>query len=461
MVVKNPVIVMALYDIGRDNWNSFTLSYDTYLSWMKNTLSLKSKFVIYTEDKFTNRIQEYIKEFDPLLENTILINKPLEQLDCYKKYYEKLYDLMNSEEFKNKMHLEVPEMVQPLYNVIMFNKLHFLKDVKDNNYFDNDILIWADAGGLRDHIDNYKGELWPSLDKVNQLDNSRVTFFSHSKNIHIENKEYHALSQIRYIQGTSFLVPSNLIEKLTVDFEKTIDECLDNKYIGSDEKIFDITYCKNPDKYNLIKCTWRTYFNILKESSPDLFDSKGNQTNKVFIDLGSYECGSLRQKIDELDIDSSWDVHAFEPNPFVDTEKYAKQITCCRVKVHKEAAWKRSGKVIFNQYGNGGKSQGSLLEETGGGKWYSDYYGDCIVKSIDFYEFLKNFDENKEIYIHIDIENSEYDVFNHIMEKGWPKNIKKIWIEWHNSVNEDNKQKIEIIEKIIKEKGTKIESKKI
>jgi hypothetical protein len=29
MAISKPVIVMALYDIGRDNWNSFTLSYDT------------------------------------------------------------------------------------------------------------------------------------------------------------------------------------------------------------------------------------------------------------------------------------------------------------------------------------------------------------------------------------------------------------------------------------------------
>jgi FkbM family methyltransferase len=456
MAIKRPVIVMALYDIGRDNWNSFTLSYNTYLEWMKNTLSLKAKFVIYTEEKFIDKIKKYRKEFDPDFEDTILINLPLEELDCFKKYYDRLSDLMFSDNFKKKVRIEVPEMTQPLYNVIMFNKLNFLKDAKDKKYFDNDFLIWADAGGLREAISNYKNEVWPCLDKVNQLDNSKVTFFSHSKNIHVENKEYHALSQIRYIQGTAFMAPSNLIDDLTKEFNQTIEECLENKYIGSDEKIFDITYCRNPDKYNLIRCTWRTYFNIFKENSPDLFDFSGNQSNKVFIDLGAYECGSLRQKINELNMDNSWEVHVFEPNPLVDTKKYAEQIKCCRIITHKKAAWIRDGKVIFNQYGQNGKSQGSLLEETGAGRWYSDYYGHIIVESIDISKFIKSIDKDKEIYLFMDIEHSEYELLEKMIKEGWPNNIKKIWIEWHDSKNEYNSKRLYKIKNLIKEKGTEI-----
>ena len=56
-----------------------------------------------------------------------------------------------------KKHHNVPEMTQPLYNIIMFNKLSFLKDSKDNGYFDGDLFIWKDAGGLREDISNYQG----------------------------------------------------------------------------------------------------------------------------------------------------------------------------------------------------------------------------------------------------------------------------------------------------------------
>jgi FkbM family methyltransferase len=461
MAINSPVLVMALYDIGRDGWSSFSLSYDTYLHWMRNTLSLNCKIVIYTEEKFIEEIEGYRKEFDPSFENTVLIKEPLEQLYYYKHYYDKFFDLMNSEDFRNKTHSDVPEMIRPLYNIIMFNKVEFLKDVKDKRYFDNDLLMWVDAGGLRDNIGKYKGEIWPSLDKVNQLDNSKVTFFSHSKNIIVNNKESHALSQVRFIQGTAFMVPSNLIDSLAQEFKTTVDECLENGYIGSDEKIFDITYCKDPSKYNLIKCDWRTYFNILKQNSPDLYDKKGNQSNNVFIDCGSYECSSLRKKVDELDIDSSWDVHVFEPNPIVDTEKFSSAFSSCRVKVHKKAVWVRDGRTIFNQYGTDGKNQGSLLEETDAGRWYGNYFGSVIVESIDILSFIKSFDPNKEIYLFMDIEHSEYKVLERMVKLGWPNNIKKLWVEWHDSRNSENSRIIEFVENALKETKTEIHSTKI
>ena len=266
MAIKKPAIIMALYDIGRDNWDHFTVSYNTYLAWMRNTLSLDACFVIYTEAKFYDKIVEYRKEFDPELKKTVIVVTPLEELDCYKLYEERLQNVMFTEEFKEKDHHKVPEMTKPLYNIIMFNKVNFLKHAKDSKYFDADLLIWADAGGLREDVSNYKGEVWPSLEKLNKLDPNKITFFSHNSDFDVEDKSFYAMSQIRNIQGTAFLVPTNMIDELLIEFNQTIEECLSADYIGSDEKIFDITYCKNKSKYNLIKCTWRTYFDLFKES---------------------------------------------------------------------------------------------------------------------------------------------------------------------------------------------------
>ena len=70
----------------------------------------------------------------------------------------------------------------------------------------------------------------------------------------------HALSQMRYIHGTSFIVPNSQLDDLIDEVEYTIDDSLKKNYIGSDEKMFDITYLRNPDRYHLIKCSWREYF---------------------------------------------------------------------------------------------------------------------------------------------------------------------------------------------------------
>lgn len=433
VAVKRPVIVMALYDIGRDGWDSFNLSYNTYLTWMRNTLSLDAKIVVYTEEKFAGRIREMRSEFDPSFKNTVVLEIPVEELFCYTRYHEKLEALMSSEAFRKKIHTRVPEMDRPLYNVIMFNKLNFLQDANDNRYFDNDMLIWADAGGLRESTQKYKGEVWPSLRKLNQLDNEKVTFFSHTSGIFIDNKEYHALSQIRHIQGTAFMVPSRLVDGLARDFCETVDECLGDGYIGSDEKIFDITYCKCREKYNLIKCTWRKYFDIFREDGSDLFHSDGKK--KALLDLGSHRCGSIRQKAEELGVDGQWIIHAFEPNSLVNTEDEAIR-TGLNIRIHRKAAWKRDGKAILNRYGSDGKSQGSLLEETGEGRWYSDYYDHEVVDCTDISEFVKNLGDDCDVYIFMDIEFSEYEVLENMVKKGWPKNVKKLWVEWHGANSE-------------------------
>ena len=131
MVINNPVIVTALYDIGRDKWEKFTQSYGGYIHWMERTLSLDSKLVIYTQEKFKSEIETYRRKYDTNLDNTIIVIQELEDLEGYKLYNQKLNDLMFSDVFLKKAHFDVPEMNKPLYNVIMFNKVYWIKDCVD------------------------------------------------------------------------------------------------------------------------------------------------------------------------------------------------------------------------------------------------------------------------------------------------------------------------------------------
>ena len=89
---------------------------------------------------------------------------------------------------------------------------------------------------------------------------SQPTFFSHHEKISIHNIKQHALSQMRFIHGTCFFVPNDSLDYLISEMEYTIDESLKQQYIGSDEKMFDITYLRAPQNYKLIKSNWREYF---------------------------------------------------------------------------------------------------------------------------------------------------------------------------------------------------------
>jgi hypothetical protein len=148
-------------------------------------------------------------------------------------------------------------MNHPLYNIVMFNKVFFLKEALNLCPYATH-LLWLDAGGIRHGIDK---NIWPD---VNKLESNTVTKFSHNVPFEITNPEWHSFSQLRHIQGTAFICPSIMIDWYIKEIHKTIDGCISMGFIGSDEKIFDLTYIKDPSKFTLIKQDWREYYDWLK-----------------------------------------------------------------------------------------------------------------------------------------------------------------------------------------------------
>lgn len=261
-MIKTTTIVTALFDIGRDKWSNYGLSYHTYMMWMKNLLYFDTNMVIYTEEKFKNFIIEQRKKIDNNLEKTIIIIDNLENLDTYKLFYKKVKDLMEDVDFKNKKHFNVPEMTEPLYNIIIFNKLYFIKNAIENKYFNSDMFIWCDAGVLRDNNFEHKKE-FPNVEKINQGYNDKVTFFSHQIDFTINDRPFHLLSQFRYIHGGCFFVPSNnKIDNLIDKFNVLVNQYLKTGYVGSEEKYLDFCFLDNKDEYNIVKSDWRQYFDI-------------------------------------------------------------------------------------------------------------------------------------------------------------------------------------------------------
>lgn len=249
-----PVIVTALFDIGRDKWENFTASYGGYMDWMERLLSIKAPMVIFTEEKFKDRILEMRKKYH---DETELVLDTKENLLATQLHSQKLWNVMESDDFKQKIHFEVPEMTKPWYNIMMFNKMWWLLQgvgkIKGTHY------IWTDAACYREDIKDFNHE-WPDVNKLGD----KPIFFSHHENISIENRDDHILSQMRFIQGGSFVVPVERIEELGMKVYHIIDGFLDRGLIGSDEKIFDFLYLDNKETIDIIQCGWREYFDKLK-----------------------------------------------------------------------------------------------------------------------------------------------------------------------------------------------------
>jgi hypothetical protein len=263
-MIENPAIVTALFDIGRDKWSNYGLSYHTYMMWMRNLLLFDSKMVIYTEEKFEGFIKEQRSIVDPNLEKTIIVIDVIENLDSYKLFYDKVSTLMNQDNFKNKIHFNVPEMTQALYNIVIFNKPYFIKNSIENKHFDSDMFIWCDAGVLRNDNPEIKRG-FPNVEKINQKYNDKITFFSHHEEFSVPDRPFHLLSQFRYIHGGCFFVPNNgVIYSFIKHFITLIQNHLDLEFVGSEEKYLDFCYLDNKENYNIIKSDWRQYFDIFK-----------------------------------------------------------------------------------------------------------------------------------------------------------------------------------------------------
>lgn len=258
-LTMNPLIITALYDIGRSDWKDFAMSYDTYLHWMQNTLNLNCQMVIFTQSKFESRVREMRSKIDPESKITTYIINDIEDLEAFKLWNEPLSNLMQSEGFKSKRHWDhVPEMNYPLYNIVMFNKVFFLKEAY-KLYPEATHLLWLDAGGIRTEI---KDTDWPDL---NKLEHNKIQKFSHNVPFNVTDPEWHSFSQVRNIQGTAFICPSFMIDWYINEINRTIDNCIQSGFIGSDEKIFDLTYLRDPSKFVLIHQSWREYYDWLSK----------------------------------------------------------------------------------------------------------------------------------------------------------------------------------------------------
>ena len=258
-MIKKSVIVTALFDIGRDKWNNYNQSYNTYLFWMDNILNVDSDFIIYTEQKFLDRIVESRKKIDKDLSRTKIIIQNFEDLNSYKKFHQKIVNLMSSEEFKKKIHFQVPEMLYAEYNTIIFNKFYFIKNAIEES--DYDFYVWCDAGLLRDNSN--QGKVFPKIEKLEEHYLNKITFFSHDTNFQITNREIHLLSQYRYIHGGCFFVPKKSNLNFLINyFETLLEKYFDFGYVGSEEKYFDFCYEDNKDEFNIVKSDWRQYFEL-------------------------------------------------------------------------------------------------------------------------------------------------------------------------------------------------------
>lgn len=154
---------------------------------------------------------------------------------------------------------------------------------------------------------------------------------------------------------------------------------------------------------------------------------------KVFIDCGANKGQGLREFIDLLNIDSTWIVESYEPNPDCNLVDNVKEFQF--VKPFTKAVWTYTGKVSFSRTLETEKSCfQSLGSSVNGLNWYDTKYFDqdvIEVECVDISEILQRYTDDDYLVVKLDIEGSEFEVVRKMINDHSIEKINELYIEWH------------------------------
>lgn len=165
---------------------------------------------------------------------------------------------------------------------------------------------------------------------------------------------------------------------------------------------------------------------------------------KVFIDCGANHGQGLRQFMSMFNMDSTWDIHSYEPTPGMVLDEDLMNLD--NVTFHKKAVWSKNETINFSlcipseewKDADQGSSILGLLDA-----------GECIdpnsaqfrkhdniveVEAVDICDILKKFSSDDFILMKIDIEGAEYEVCRKLLETEDIVKVNKMFVEWHVNI---------------------------
>ena len=185
---------------------------------------------------------------------------------------------------------------------------------------------------------------------------------------------------------------------------------------------------------------------------------------KIFIDCGGNTGQGLRQFIKMFNIDSSWHVETFEPDPSCEIEKHIQDLEY--VKINKKAVWDKNGTIKFYQFLM--NSQASSVEGLLDSGYFQDPKHDFYLKKdnmqkvievecIDISQVIKQFSDDDFIVVKIDTEGSEFTILRKLIKDNIIKKINHLYVEWHTPLlSTENDQSEHILKQKILDFGVNL-----
>jgi FkbM family methyltransferase len=175
--------------------------------------------------------------------------------------------------------------------------------------------------------------------------------------------------------------------------------------------------------------------------------------SKIFLDCGTHLFQGFKQFVSMYNINSDWECYAFEANPItynISKSTYEELIKIgFKINHLNSALSNNNGNIKVNcamsPEGDSFTNQGSNIlknppsrDKVYGGIFNYDNSKEFTVNTINFSEFLKKVTNEEDfVLIKMDIEGSEFDVLDSLIESGDFKLIDEIYVEFHERFFDD------------------------
>lgn len=147
---------------------------EIYKTWINNLLSNVKNFnlVIFTDTDSIQDIEEFLKN-NPQI---VVVQKPMKEFHCYK------YKAQWKENHNNNTQLNGSSRwgVDWELNMLWSEKIHFVREVIDNKYFNSKWYGWCDIGYFRGRLQQdlpvNQIQNWPKVGKEDELKEEKIYY---------------------------------------------------------------------------------------------------------------------------------------------------------------------------------------------------------------------------------------------------------------------------------------------
>ena len=291
MEIKNKdlTIVTGLWNIGRPG-----RSFEHYINSFQKFLGIPNNMFIYIPEEYEYLVWEIRSK-----ENTVVKIADLDYLkNLYDPFWDKTQSIRTDPNWYNSTGeggwlQESPQAVLEWYNVIVQSKMFLLNDATIWNPFNSEYFIWFDAG-ITNTVNSDLLTQRRALDHIiPHLDSFLFLSYPYETNNEIHGFEINAMNRyagdsVKYVcRGGLFGGKKEVINQASATYYSTLQQTLNDGYMGTEESIFSIMSYKEPhiyDRYMLDENGFVVKFiNSLLGEVPPVLEPVVKKTSQISI----------------------------------------------------------------------------------------------------------------------------------------------------------------------------------